>query len=631
MLNRSSRPRPARRLAVGALAVAIAVTPLAAGAAAEPDWVVSTVAGNGEPTFAGDGGPATEASLFQPRDTALAPDGSIVVVDTFNNRVRRIAPDGTISTVAGTGVQGFSGDGGPAADAQVAWPHDVVVDTDGTIYFADSNNNRIRRIDLDGVITTIAGTGTGGMRGDGGPAVDAELRNPKSVVLFGGELFTAGLDDKVRAIDLDTGIIRTVAGTGVPGFSGDGGPAELAQLDSPQRIQIDSTGVIYVADTQNSAIRRIGTDGIITTIAGTGAVAGNSGDGGPGTDALLDSPRGVALDGDDLLYIADSNNHRVRVLDLATGVLDAVAGTERGEGGDGGPAGEAAFTQPRGLTVMPDGDVLVADTFNNRLRLISNPAPIAPSAALAVDCVELVCAVDGSGSSDDRGVVSWAWEFSDGGVASGPVATHSFATAGTYTVSLTVTDAHGLTSSATTSVAVTDAGDGDGLPVAAFTATCSGLECTFDAAASNDPDGTLVGWAWSFGDGVDGRRKSTQYTYAAPGSYAVTLTVTDDEGFTASSTQRVAVSVVDPGVNVQPIAGFSFICSGTDCTFDAGSSSDPDGSIVDYTWDLGDGAGGSAGPVVEHRYAGSGSYLVTLTVTDDRGASSSVTEQVDAF
>jgi trimeric autotransporter adhesin len=337
--------------------------------------VISTIAGNGTAGFSGDGGPASASRLNQPRDSAMGPDGSIYVADTFNNRIRRITPAGTITTVAGNGSATYNGDGIQATRASLSWPHDVTVDSTGVIFIADSQHHRIRRVGLNGVITTLAGTGVSGSTGEGGPATSARLKNPKTVALHNGALYTAGLDNKVRRIDLTTGIITTVAGTGVAGYAGDGGHAKAARLNGPQRLQIDSQGNIYVADTLNSVIRRVdGATGIIRTVAGVGGVTGFRGDNGPATSALLDNPRGLALEGDGTLYSADSDNNRVRAVDLTTGIITTVAGTQAGYSGDGGPAGSARLQQPRGLTVTTQGDLLVAEVGNSVIRKVAGTA-----------------------------------------------------------------------------------------------------------------------------------------------------------------------------------------------------------------------------------------------------------------
>jgi sugar lactone lactonase YvrE len=333
---------------------------------------ISTIAGNGTAGFAGDGAPATSSRLNQPRDLAIGPDGSIYLADTFNNRIRRIAANGIITTVTGNGSAAYNGDGIQATKASLSWPHDVTVDSNGVLYIADSDHHRIRRVGPDGIITTVAGTGVIGSTGDGGSATSARLKNPKTVALYGGGLYTAGLDNKVRRIDLSTGIITTVAGSGVAGYAGDGGQASLARLNGPQRLEIDSQGNIYVADTLNNVIRRIdAATGVIRTVAGVGGVEGLRGDNGPATSALLDHPRGLTLEGDGTLYIADSDNHRVRAVNLTTGLITTVAGTTGGYSGNGGPAGSSRLRQPRGLAVTPQGDLVIAETGNSVIRKVA--------------------------------------------------------------------------------------------------------------------------------------------------------------------------------------------------------------------------------------------------------------------
>ena len=369
-------PRLRRTSMIGLIAACIAAISLStpgAMAVVTRTSVIHTLAGAGVARFSGDGGPARRAGLNKPRDTAVGPDGSIYVADTFNNRVRRIAPNGRITTVAGNGRARYNGDGIPATKASLKLPHDVIVDRHGVLYIADSQHHRIRRVGRNGIITTIAGTGVKGSSGDGGPATRARLNNPKSVALHGGALYTSGLDNEVRRINLTTGIITRVAGTGAPGYSGDGGPARSARLHSPQRLAIDSKGNIYVADTANNVIRRIdASTHKIRTVAGVGLTPGMRGDGGPATRALLNGPRGVALDGNRTLYIGDSLNHRVRKVNLRTGIITTVAGTGvEGYSGDGGPAVRAKLDGPRGLTVTPQGDLLIAEAGNSVIRKVA--------------------------------------------------------------------------------------------------------------------------------------------------------------------------------------------------------------------------------------------------------------------
>lgn len=369
-------PRPSRTSMIGLVAacfVALNLFPPGAMAVVTRTSTISTYAGTGTAGFSGNGGPARRARLNKPRDTAVGPDGSVYVADTFNNRIRRIKPNGTITTVAGNGRAKYNGDRIRATRASLSLPHDVTVSRTGVVYIADSGHHRIRRVGRNGFITTIAGTGVRGSSGNGGPAARARLKNPKSVALHGGALYTSGLDSMVRRINLRTGMITRVAGTGVAGFSGDGGPARSARLHAPQRLAIDPEGNIYVADTKNSVIRRIdATTHKIRTVAGVGRTEGTRGDGGRATSALLNHPRGVALDGNSTLYIADSDNHRVRKVNLRTGIIHKVAGTGTpGYTGDRGHAASAHLDQPRGLTVTPKGNLLIAEVGNSVIRKVA--------------------------------------------------------------------------------------------------------------------------------------------------------------------------------------------------------------------------------------------------------------------
>jgi sugar lactone lactonase YvrE len=317
--------------------------------------------------YSGDGGPAIDADLNKPRDSEFGPDGSLYFVDTFNDRVRKIDTDGIISTVAGNGTHGYCGDEIVATDACLSWPHDLFVDDDGNLFIADSNNERIREVTPDGIIHTVVGTGRIGSTGDGGLGTKAKIKYPKTVFEFGGYLYWSGYENRVRRLDLSTGIVSAVAGSTVAGYAN--GSSADARFNKPQRMQIDSLGDIYLADTGNSAIREIDTLGNVSTVAGTGA-KGNGGTSGTATQFALNQPRGLVLDGDTTMYIADSQNQRIRRVDLLTGQLITIAGGPKGSTGDGGPASKARFYQPRGLSMSPDGDLIVADTYNSELRQI---------------------------------------------------------------------------------------------------------------------------------------------------------------------------------------------------------------------------------------------------------------------
>lgn len=329
---------------------------------------VFTIAGNGTPGFAGDGGPSTGALVNHPRSIAFLPDGSMIFTDTDNARIRRISPRGTITTIAGTGAPGASGDGGPATAAQLRFPTYVATYPDGAYLIADEFNHRIRRVTAAGIISTVAGNGVAGFGGDGGPATAAQLDNPRGVAIVpgGGFLIADEQNNRIRLVDA-SGTITTVAGSGIVGDGGDGGPALAAQFESPVSVLALSPSSFLVADRGNNRVRRV-SGGVITTIAGNGA-AGFSGDGGPATAAELRSPRDLALAPDGSLYIGDSLNGRVRRVQ-PSGIIDTVAGAGSGYAGDGGPAAGARFLHPYGIGLGPDGDLIVGDTDNHRVRLV---------------------------------------------------------------------------------------------------------------------------------------------------------------------------------------------------------------------------------------------------------------------
>ena len=278
-----------------------------------PDGTVTVIAGTGTAGFAGDGGPAIAAELNFVHGVAVLPDGAILIADTLNDRIRKLAPDGTITTVAGSGVPDFGGDGGPAAQAGLDDPRGVAAFPDGRILIPDTGNDRVRLVGLDGTITTVAGTGHAGFAGDGGPATAADLDLPFSVAPEpdGGFLVTDAGNDRIRRVWPD-GHISTVAGDGTDGAGGDGGPAVAAQLTHPHDAVPTPDGGFLIADEGNNRVRRVLPDGTIETVAGTG-VAGFSGDGGPALDARLNEPKDLAVlpDGRGFL-VSDYANGGVR-------------------------------------------------------------------------------------------------------------------------------------------------------------------------------------------------------------------------------------------------------------------------------------------------------------------------------
>jgi DNA-binding beta-propeller fold protein YncE len=293
------------------------------------------------------------------------------IADTFNHSIRRVDIGGIITTVAGCGRKGYSGDGGKATEATMNEPYGVAVDRDGTLYIVDRLNAAIRRIDgKTGIITTLAGTGKPGYSGDGGPANKAQLREPNGLALDGkgGLLIADVADNRVRRVELSTGTIETICGTGRREFTGDEGIALGASINGARAVDVDRSGNIYICEREGNRIRLIDRAGFIHTIAGTGK-AGYSGDGGPALQATFNGPKWIHAGPDNSVYVVDTENHCVRRIDPKTGVISTTAGSGKpGPAGDGGPAASAQLDRPHGCCVY-QGKLYVADTENHRIRV----------------------------------------------------------------------------------------------------------------------------------------------------------------------------------------------------------------------------------------------------------------------
>ncbi len=349
-----------------------------------PGGLIYTVAGNGNYIFSGDGGAATNASLDYPVAVAVDAFGNLFIADWDNQRIRKVDANGIISTLAGDGDYHYSGDGGAATNASFGDPDGVAVDAFGNVFIADQYNNRVRMVGTNGIISTVAGNGLSGYSGDGGAATNAMLDSPSGVAVdSSGNLFFAEWGNNVvRKVDTN-GIITTMAGTGASGYTGDGGPATNATLYYPIGVALNAAGDLFIADGDNDVIRKVDTDGIISTVAGNGEY-GFSGDGGAATDATFQFPVGVAVDAAGDLFIPDAYIDRVREVDGITGIITTFAGNgaETYSDTNGVPATSATFNEPDGVAVDAAGDVFIADGENNLIRKVV-PFGTAPTLSLA--------------------------------------------------------------------------------------------------------------------------------------------------------------------------------------------------------------------------------------------------------
>lgn len=381
---------------------------------------INTYAGNGVAGFGGDGGAATTALINLPYAVAADGSGNVYIADHDNHRIRKVDPSGIITTIAGTGTGSYFGDGGAATLARIQKPRAVAIDPAGNVVFSDYGNNRIRKINVTtGIITTIAGTGgIPAFSGDGGPATAAQLGYAWGIAYdAAGNLYIADNQNcRIRKVT-PAGIISTIAGNGSCFISGDGGPAIAARVQYPTGVAVDGTGNIYIADNGNNRVRKINTSGTISTIAGS-PTYGFSGDGGPGTAAMVSSPVGIATDPSGNVYIADQNNNRIRKINTA-GIISTYAGNGTpGYAGDGGMPALAALNHPSGFATDGLGKFYIADNENNRIRIVqilshapmftggrSQSRTICPVEFIRVDSLLAVYDVD-TGQTENWSVVT---------------------------------------------------------------------------------------------------------------------------------------------------------------------------------------------------------------------------------
>ena len=334
--------------------------------------IITTVVGNGTHGYSGDGGPAMAAEIYAPNGVCFDAFGNLYIADSGNNLIRKVSTSGIITTFAGNGTHVFSGDGGQATAAGIYGPTGVACDAAGNLYIADSYNFRVRKVTTSGIITTFAGNGTNAFSGDGGQATDAGIFGPGGITFDAtGNLYIADYDNSYIRKVTTAGIITTYAGNGTSGYSGDGGQATDAQIDGQYGITCDATGNLYIAEFDNAYIRKVSTSGIITTVAGNG-IASYSGDGGQATAAGIYYPTFITCDISGNLYISDYGNARIRKV-TTSGIITTVAGdSTAGYSGDGGQAIAAEIYNPGGLTFDAVGNLYIADNGNNVIRMVCN-------------------------------------------------------------------------------------------------------------------------------------------------------------------------------------------------------------------------------------------------------------------
>lgn len=506
--------------------------------------IIYTVAGTGIAGYNGDGISASSAQLAFPPAITADTMGNIYIADQSNCRIRKVAPSGIITTVAGTGVCGFTGDGGLATAANISGLYDVWIDRFGNIYFADNASHRVRKISTSGIITTIAGIGVAGFTGDGGLATAARLNNPGGVAVdtFGNIYIGDANNNRIRKINT-SGIISTFAGTGVAGSLGDGGLATAAQLYSNGKMSFDKFGNMYVADNGNRKVRKITLAGIITTVAGTGS-GGSTGDGGPATSATFTFPFGVSVDTAGNIFIDDFTNKRVRKVN-SSGIISTYAGNgTAGYSGDGGLA-TAAQIHPQASTSDKYGNLYVADISNHCIRKIVATC-VTPNPPTNTTSSLNVC----SGQTKilsvlDPGLIRW-YAFPTGGtiLGTGFNFTTPALTADTTFYASTTTCA---TSSTRTAFPLTVQ------PLPNVTSSNDTNVCNGSAIILNGGGATSYAWTGGITDGV-----------SFPATLTTTYTVTGTSSFGCTGTTTTTVTVNTPNP--------SFTASGATLTANVSSA-----------------------------------------------------------
>ncbi|MGP8217623.1 MAG: T9SS type A sorting domain-containing protein [Bacteroidia bacterium] len=487
---------------------------------------ITTVAGDGTGGYSGNGGSATAAEIMNPQGVATDSQGNIYIADPGNNVIRKVDLAGNITTVAGNNAAGYTGDGGAATAAELHGATNVKVDASGNIYIGDYYNNCIRKVNTSGIISTVVGNGIPGYSGDGGQATAAEIDRPHDIAIdASGDLYIVDVNNScIRKVNT-SGIISTFAGNGIGGYSGDGGQATAAELDVPLSVALDASGNLYITDKFNNAIRKVNTSGVISTFAGNGT-AGYNGDGIQATSAEINAPWGIALDAAGNVYIGDDLNNRIRKINTS-GTITTIAGNGTpGYSGDGGVATVAKIDNPLGVAVDASGSVYIGDYSNFRVRKVSTPYP--PIANFSAN--DSIFCIGNSVQFTDKSSQypsTWKWTFAGGNPDSSTQQnpTVAYDSAGTYTVKLTVSNAAGADSISKTSYIVVN--PTPTVTISGGSTLCIGADMLTATTSGNAP----FSYKWS--------TAGTNDTIMVNNANTFSVTVTDSNGCVSNSSFKV--------------------------------------------------------------------------------------------